>query len=617
MKIKSSPKFWLTIALLLCIVSMIGASLVQTNGGKVTVKDLRWETASGEMMSALLFVPDNATAKTPAPAIVASHGWYNNREMQDMNYVEYARRGYVVMSIDMYGHGDSDILYVAQTKTRATGMTDAVELVAALPYVDKTRIGVTGHSNGARAANYAIDDDNLKAKPLIHALLMVANDPTYVDATGKYYNKYGTRDVGVVAALEDEFFFRVKQADGTMSAPRDYINQPPAQSFLNFGADPAKAEKRTSYTLYTTDVGGIDPIRVIYNPNQIHPWNTISDTVLNSSVEFFQAALGAPIPLPGTNQVWQWKELFNVFGLIGFGIFLVSFAKVLLETSYFSSLKATGTVLAFPAPTGKAKVWLWVSLVLGAVFSGYVYLTSATWIGQVRTSFVTFFIQSPVFFIGMWAAIVGLFTLVCILAGHYLFGGKASGISMKDRGVAIGWKNLWKTIFLALAVVAAAFGIVFLADYLFKVDFRFWVLAIKAFTPDKFSIILRYLPFLLVYLIFNSLAINSFNFVKIGKKDWINIAVLAVFNALAPLVIVVIQYSYFFANGKSFTEAVMVPAVSNIYGIWLFPLLVTLPFAAVLSRMLYKVTRNPYLGALIMALTLTIISCTNTLTQLP
>ena len=95
-------------ALAILLVSCIGASLIQTDFGSVTVKDLRWETGSGHQMSALLFVPDTATAETPAPAIVCSHGWYNNREMQDLNFVEYARRGFVVMSIDMYGHGNSE-----------------------------------------------------------------------------------------------------------------------------------------------------------------------------------------------------------------------------------------------------------------------------------------------------------------------------------------------------------------------------------------------------------------------------------------------------------------------------------------------------------------------------
>ena len=612
METQRSSNFWLAVALLLCFASMLGAYFVQTNGGTVNVKDLRWEAPSGKLMSALLFVPENATAKTPAPAIVTSHGWFNNREMQDMNFVEYARRGYVVMSIDMYGHGNSDVLYATQIATRATGMTDAVELIASLPYVDKARIGVTGHSNGARAANFAVDDDNKNAKPLIASVLLVANDATYKNADGKYINKYGGRNVGIVAAQYDEFFFRVKQADGSVSAPRDYIKQLTAQSFLNFGTDPATLEVRKSDTMYKQAINGTDAIRVIYTPNQIHPWNTISESVLASSVDFFQASLGAPNVIPGSNQVWQWKELFNVLGLIGFSIFVLAFAKTLLESKFFGSLKATEPVAAMAAPIGKAKIWLWVSLILGAFVSGYSYLYLFTWAGSIRPPA---FFQSPVWFIGVWAVANGLFALLLCVIGWFFFEGKA--ISLKDRGVTISLKNVWKTILLSLAVVTGAFAIVFLADWLFKVDFRLWVIPLKAFAPNKFSIILMYLPFFLIFYVIHSVTVNSFNFVKMGKGDWVNTAVLALFTTLGALVIVVVQYGTFFATGKSFTESMMTPALSNILGIWLFPILIYFPLAVVLDRKLFQATKNPYLGGLIFALIMTIIACTNTLSQLP
>jgi dienelactone hydrolase len=612
MKINRSPKFWLTIALALCVISMLGASYVQTNGGSVTVKDLRWETPSGKLMSALLFVPANATVKTPAPAIVAAHGWYNNREMQDMNFVEYSRRGYVVMAIDMYGHGNSDVL-TGNAATRATGMTDAVELMATLPYVDKTKIGVTGHSNGARAANYAVDDDNAKAKPLIAAVLMVANDPTYKDANGKYYDKYGNRDVAVVASQFDEFFFRLKQADGSMSKPADYINQPTAQSFLNFGIDPATGgEVRKAGVLYTKNNGAVDPIRAIYTPYEIHPWNTVSSNVLNFSVTFFQAALGAPNPIPGTDQVWQYKAIFNVIGLVGFGMFVLAFAMVLLQTSFFSTLKAGEVVVAQPAPTGKSKAWFWVSLVLAAFVSGFSYLYLPALVNTPGFRPV-FFLQAPVFFIGVWAVTNGLFAAVLMLIGWFFFGGKS--VSLKDRGITLSLSKLWKTILLALAVVAGAYAIVFVSDYMFKVDFRVWVIAVKAFTPDKFGIILMYLPFFLVFYVLHSVAVNSFNYVNQGK-EWINVAVLALFTTLGALAYVVIQYVTFFSTGKSWTE-VMNPAISNIYGIWLFPVLLFFPLAVIFDRQLYKVTRNPYLGGITFALLMTIIACTNTLGQLP
>jgi hypothetical protein len=52
------------------------------------------------------------------------------------------------------------------------------------------------------------------------------------------------------------------------------------------------------------------------------------------------------------------------------------------------------------------------------------------------------------------------------------------------------------------------------------------------------------------------------------------------------------------------------------YIVWLFPMLVILPVAAVISRKIYCLTANPYLGGFINAMLVTMISCSNTLTFL-
>ena len=130
--------------------------------------------------------------------------------------------------------------------------------------------------------------------------------------------------------------------DGSYTVPRDYINTQYAQSFLNFGVDPKGGnEHRTSYNIYKQEVNGKIASRVIYNPAQIHPWNTVSSSVATSSIEFFQDAFGAPNPIAPNNQVWQIKEIFNFIGLIGFVMFIGSFTKALLYTAPFSSLKAS------------------------------------------------------------------------------------------------------------------------------------------------------------------------------------------------------------------------------------------------------------------------------------
>lgn len=603
----------LCIALVILLVSCIGASLVQTDFGKVTVKDLRWETPSGHLMSALLFVPEGASAEHPAPGIVTSHGWYNNREMQDLNYVEYARRGYVVLSIDMYGHGNSDTLPNGtwwEPQNGANGMYDAVKLMADLPYVDASRIGITGHSNGALASRNAVLLDNEAPEQLISAVLLVSNDAIYTDAdTGEFVNVFGGRDVGIVACQYDEFFHRVKQPDGSKSAPRDYIHQNTAQSFLYYGTDPAGQPERAPYTMYRQEVDGTDAIRVIYNPGIIHPWAHFSAHVVTQSQDFFNQALGAPNMIDGSNQVWQWKVFFNALGLVGFVMFMVGFALCMLDTRYFASLKAEKAPAPAVLKSGKSKAWFWGGLAAGTVFSMLVYMFGYNWLNKIRPEF---FNQAPVFYIGAWSAACGLFCLLTTFLSYQMFGKKEGAVDLREIGVAISWSKLGKTVVLGVVVAAATYFTVFVADYFFKTDFRIWCLTIKAFTPDKLLVVLKFLPFFLIYYVMNSVAINGFNFVKLGKHEWINTAVMAVFNGLSPAILIVWIYASFFSAG--FHPMELTGVGGSIIGIWLFPVAVILPVAAIVSRILYKATKNPYLSGVIMAILVTVMSCTNTLT---
>lgn len=613
-KLHKSPKFWLCIALALVLISSIGAMLVQSAGGSITIKDLRWETETGHQMSALLLVPDTATAENPAPAIVTSHGWYNNREMQDLNYVEYARRGYVVMSIDMYSHGNSDNLPGTwfTPESNGIGMYDAVKLMSTFPYVDTARIGVTGHSNGAAASRLSLRLDNEAETPLIAAALFVSNDADYYDEAENFANLYGGRDIGIVACQYDEFFHRVPQAGYeplAYSPPREFINQVTAQSFLHFGQDPNGLETRSSYTLYHQDIDGQDAIRVIYNPNQIHPWAHFSKTVVASSVEFFEAALGAPNPIAPGSQVWQWKVFFNTIGLVGFMMFFVNIILVLIGTKPFAALKASGEVRPAPAPTGAGKAWLWGGLAVGTIFS---MLSYYTFIYKFSTENMPgIFKQQPPYFIGLWSAVCGLFTLL-ILFLSYQTNGKKSGSDLRANGVILPKGTVWKTILLALIAAVSSYGLVFVTDYLFKTDFRIWVLTIKAFTPDKLGIILLYLPFFLIFYVINSVSINSFNYVQMGKKSWVNTVVMAVFNGLSPAILIIWIYATFVGTGYLPNESMTVGG--SIIGIWLFPIVVVLPVAAVVSRIIYKATKNPYISGIGMAILVTAMSCTNTLT---
>jgi len=600
---------WLWTSIILMLISMIGASMVQTSFYRVTVKDLRWMTSQGYMMSGLLFIPKGVSAENKAPAIVTSHGMFNNREMQDLNFVELARRGYVVLSMDMYSHGHSDP--VPNIGILTTGMYEAVKMIASLNFVDASRIGITGHSLGGMSSNTAVQLDNAAPERLISAVLLNSADAVYKDeATGQYVNIYGSRDVGIVAVKYEEFFMRDVDDEGRETLTRDFVRYGNAQSFLHFGKDPAGLEQRSADTIYRETVDGEEAIRVIYNPAIIHPWSHFSKRSTVATIQFFDAALGAPNPIPAGNQIWQLKEFFNAVGLVGFAIFIVSFATILLRSGFFASLRAEAPVSPISVAR-EGKGWFWSMLVLSAAFGTILYIPLLTGVKSF-TFFRDPWPQSQPWGIGLWAFYCGLFAIVLMLAYHFL-AGRRNGFKPLERGVAISWTNLGKTVLLALAVFAASYAWVFVADYFFKTDFRLWTLAVKAFGAEKLGIALfPYAPLFLVYFLATSVAVNSFNHNTVGtangKRGWGNVAILAVANTLPAVIILCLQYFTFFSTGEMMFRSANMPIV------WLFPFLVILPATTVIARKLYLRTNNPYLPGLINGLIVTVISCTNTLT---
>jgi len=608
---KKRARVWLCIAIALMLISMAVASTIQSSGGKVKIKDLRWETTAGVQMSGLLFVPEGVSAENKAPAIIVSHGMFNNREMQDLNYVELSRRGFVVLSMDMFSHGHSE--NVANIGVVTTGMYEAVKMISTLGYVDTTKIGITGHSLGGMSSNVAVAIDNAMPVRLISAVLLNCADATYVDAgSGAFTDVYGSRDVGIVAAQYDEFFMRQTDANGNTTPPRDYLKNSNAQSFLYFGTDPAGKELREQGVVYKETIDGQEAMRVIYNPNIIHPWSHFSMRSTVATIEFFDQALGAPNPVPATDQIWQWKAAFNLLGLIGFGIFVVSFTNSMVFTPFFSSLRRKEEVA--PAAFAKGgKLWFWGSLVLAAAFGTLMYLPILNNVGSF-TMAKTPWAQSSPWGVACWAAVTGVFAILMMLASYYLHL-KKNGVTAESRGIRISWKELGKTVLLAGIVVVVSYACVFFADYFFKADFRIWVLAVKAFDASVlYTAVFPYLPLFLIYYVAASVAANAFNFntlgVKNGKGNWINTAVLAAFNAIPPVVLLVIQYATFRSTGQ------MAFSNGHMQIVWLFPVVAFLPISAIMSRRVYRVTGNPYLPGVINGILVTLIACSNTLTWL-
>ena len=362
----------LCISIILMLLSSIVTMAIQTSFGKVSVTEINWETTTGNTMNGWLFVPDTATAENPAPAIVVSHGMYNNKGMQDLNFVELSRRGYVVLAQDMPNHGDSE--NVESLGTVTMGLYESVKVLANMNNVDASRIGITGHSLGGMSCNVAVSLDNAADQPLIAAVLLNSADATYTGEDG-FANIYGSRDVGIVAGQYDEWFFSDVDANGNPTLPKDFVANKNAQSFLHFGTDPEGQDVRAADTVYTETIDGQEAMRVIYNPAIIHPWSHFSQRSTVATISFFEQALGAPNPLSATDQIWQWKVVANTVGLVAFFLFIVSLTLVLVRKPFFSEVGTGKDELVAPRPTnGTGKVWFFASILICAIICTIIYL---------------------------------------------------------------------------------------------------------------------------------------------------------------------------------------------------------------------------------------------------
>lgn len=599
----SKPVKALCISIVLMLLSCLATMAIQTDFGGVTVTEINWVTENGHTMNGWLFVPDTATAENPAPAIVTSHGMYNNKGMQDLNFVELSRRGYVVLAQDMPNHGDSE--NVSSIGAVTMGLYESVKVLSRMNNVDASRIGITGHSLGGMSCNVAVTLDNMAPQRLIAAVLLNSADATYTGEDG-FTNVYGSRDVGIVAGQFDEWFFSDVDANGNETLPKDFVANKNAQSFLHFGTDPAGQDTRAAETVYTQEIDGEEAMRVIYNPAIIHPWSHFSQRSTVATISFFEQALGAPNPLPATDQIWQWKVVANTVGLGAFFAFIVSLALVLVKRPFFAEVGSETMVEPRPA-TKTGKTWFFVSVIICAILCTVIYLPIMNTVPSNSTADIGW-PQSQALGIGTWAAACGAISIVSMLISYFAYG-KKNGVNPAAIGLKIAPRKALKTILLALIVIAAAFGCIAVADYFFMADFRIWTLAVKAFGAEKLGVSLWYVLFFLVYYVANSVAVNCFNYNDVGGKHrWINTTILAVAAVLPAPVLLLIQYIPFLSGGP------MTWPGNNMQVVWLFPMLVILPLAVVISRMIYRRTNNPYLPGLIMGIFVTLTTCSNSLT---
>ncbi|MGM5027705.1 alpha/beta hydrolase [Tardiphaga sp. 862_B3_N4_1] len=552
------------------------AHLTQTSGG-IKIEDIRFKGAKGNTMSALLYTPPNATPQTPAPGILAVHGYINSRETQDGFAIEFARRGYVVLALDQTGHGYSD----GPAFSNGFGGPDGLAKLRSLDIVDKTNIGLEGHSMGGwtvLAAATAMPND-------YKAMVLEGS------STGKPFAADGTptwpRNLALVFAKYEEFstlMWGVPKARDTVSSPKLW-----ALFGTNAAVEPGK--------VYGDLAAGT--ARVLYTPAITHPAEHISHEAIGYALDWFGKTLTGGTPLPASDQIWFRKEIGTGIALLGFVAFLIGIFDGLLEARMFARL-----ILPEPAdgskpletPVDRSR-WLG-ALVLSVLIPALTYYPAFTLAGNwVKAQ--PWLPQAITNQIAVWALINAAIALVLIP-----FAPKRAS----RRGI------IGLSIAIALATVASGYLALWLADLIFTVDFRFWIVALKLLNGKQALMALIYLaPITLFFVIALHVMHRNFSTLSASRSAvyLTNMTALAFGFAL----LLGIQYGALFLNGQLIDPA---PAVitsvplNTIVAIQFVPLMA---IVAVIATFTWRRTGSSLPGALICSLLVTWYVVAGTATQ--
>ncbi len=477
-----------------------------------------------------------------------------------------------------------------------------------LNYVDKSRIGATGHSAGGNAAIRGAQHfgklANRSGEPSkLHSVYVSG----YVLTLTKNVLKDVRSNVGISYALYDEGAYRNELKNGDMR------QAPEALRLVNS----AKATSEPS--IEEVEIGHYygncydRSLRIVHNERLLHPFQPYDVTATANQIEYFERVFDIHSGLSPRDQVWYWKELLTLVSTVAALIAIVPFGQVMLRLPFFHSL-VHPIPEPLPRPRGSGKSIFWGVFAFSALVACFTYiplaeLSQKLFVDASSREATWFFPQRMNNAVMLWAVLNGLVGFVLFFL-VYRFVGKHHGVRSDMWGAQTTPLELAKTFFLACAIFTFFFGLLFTVYSFFHVDYRFIFFGARVFQPVMFLLLCMYVPMFFVFFLGNSLRVNgAMRFV--GQPEWRSMLLAGIANSLGLLLIQVVQYSVFASTGTVYwTDGWLY--VNLLFAV--VPIMFVLPY---FQRYFFQMTGRIYLGPMTMCLIFIMILLSNTVCYIP
>ena len=535
---------------------------LNSESGTIDVKTVSITDRNIEL-SGLLYKPKSAATDSPAGAIVIAHGISGSKEMMSSIGLELARKGYVCLCLDLYGHGKSQGTINDGQKEPSFGVYAAIQYLKSQPYVNTSMLGLIGHSLGAGAVRAAAFKE-----PQISALVLIAGGVGEVTQGQQYgvLNSSYPRNLLVIVGKYDILF---------------EINDLTAKQLpAVFGTQQVIPE--VLYGSFSSQTA-----RKLLLPPTTHLFEPIDQTVISESIDWMQKTLGKNPAHKDSDMgfVYPQREAAVAIALAALvGLTCLSFFPI------GGLIKADFHRIPTRTLSASSKKWrlygIWAMLNL-ALFVPMFAVGSA----------VPF---PPLVFgasIAWWTMSTGLIGLTLLAK----FSEKMVGRKIRIREELTASFNQ-KDLFTSIILFAFLFTITTLLAVLFNFNFRVISPILRDLSSANRALLFpAFIPFFVSYFVAESLYMHKLTNMRTREEsNWLNLRnyVSTILGKIFPFVLLLcLQY---------------IPQIS--FGIWVFPSFLgfllelfwlIIPIFAIASSFswwFYNKTENVVYGALFNAL---------------
>ena len=656
------------------LVSSFFAQLVQTDMGKVKIEHITID-ARGAELDGELYYPAGTTSHDSMPAVIVNHGGGCTYGTMKNMAEEIARRGFVVFNVSAYGSGMSaqpdyddaeqglpgfyssvnvtDGVKSELPAATPMGMTDALDFVRSLEFVDSTRIGMVGHSMGAYRTNAAaildcgylslndslmniladefglsltreeidmdadkLAEEKLNADQLAHystlraaeeeryntrlkaAIILgigasTGNDPQPVEVAGYEVTRSLQTNMFVLSGEFDAAYNLGEldtaqaawYADGPLTLGGWYIVDDHSATSTQDGA---LFDGETNETL--TQAFDDRTSRLWYlTEGETHSKEFFSTKTNAAVIEYFTKVLGQETELDSSSGIWPLRVTFNAIALFAMVVMILAMAGALLYTPFFAGCVSNSRAEK-GLPFSKKRFAVFGLLTIALSFAA-IYYSNAKGLfifGPTRMFPLGRSCSLAMVFIGCLAIAAAITMALNALVGKKKFG--CTGLAVVNP--AIGVKNVFKCLLLAVIMIAAAYGSLAVMQYFFGQEYRIWMTVFGEMKADYWFLALRYAVVLFPLYLIISAGVNFS--VRSDIPVWKDTLYTVLINSVGIWLCCLLNYVI--AQSTTYDGLFFSSFICS------YHMVTVVPITVYMLRRMYKFTNNIWTGAALCAI---------------